>query len=365
MKENPPELASYLPQLDGLRVCAFFAVFIHHLPPPPDAIPLRFVHERGWMGVDLFFVISAFLFFHLFREEARIAGTIDISKFYLRRVLRLYPLMIAFPAGVMLATQTFSREAMAQIVGIATFVDNFAVWLRGYKVPIPFTAHLWTLSFEFQIYAVIPLAFLIYKYVGERAFFKLLACVWLACIGARLILLLMGAPYLIVWVTPFLRPESVLAGIVVLICVKQLRPAGVFFMAMLAVLILAAMPSLPAGRWAMLIYPTVALLGGACLCLSLKIAVVSKLLSRPTLVYLGTISFGLYVFHVLGIAIAMKIGSRLMVTFEPSASASDYAILLVSSLLITVLAAAISYHSFEIFFLRLKTRITIVHSRSG
>src|SRR4051794_10600592 len=95
-----PQMASsalYLPQLDGLRFFAFLAVFIHHLSAPE---PLRFLQARGWMGVDLFFVISAFLFFRLFNEEASVAGRIDVLRFYLRRMLRLYPLMVAFPAVI-------------------------------------------------------------------------------------------------------------------------------------------------------------------------------------------------------------------------------------------------------------------------
>jgi peptidoglycan/LPS O-acetylase OafA/YrhL len=51
----------YLPSLDGLRVLAFVLVFVLHMPTPPAILAI--VHQRGWIGVELFSVISSFLFF--------------------------------------------------------------------------------------------------------------------------------------------------------------------------------------------------------------------------------------------------------------------------------------------------------------
>lgn len=93
--ENPK--SNYWPQLDGLRTIAFLLVFYHHhgapaeVPEPWKSVVTK-VAEWGWLGVDLFFVLSAFLVTHLLCTERKMYGEISLAKFYARRALRIWPL---------------------------------------------------------------------------------------------------------------------------------------------------------------------------------------------------------------------------------------------------------------------------------
>jgi peptidoglycan/LPS O-acetylase OafA/YrhL len=77
------------PSLDGLRCVSIFLVLILHLPGFENILP------GGFLGVEIFFVISGFLITSLVVEEFERTGHIDLRNFYLRRVLRLAPALVA------------------------------------------------------------------------------------------------------------------------------------------------------------------------------------------------------------------------------------------------------------------------------
>src|SRR5579859_5130760 len=91
----------FFPNLDGLRFCSFFAVYLFHIylllfdkyRPAGISYPLtRFLFQNGEMGVNFFFVLSGFLITYLLIEEKRVTGKVHIGKFYIRRILRIWPL---------------------------------------------------------------------------------------------------------------------------------------------------------------------------------------------------------------------------------------------------------------------------------
>src|ERR1700677_4866620 len=85
----------YWPELDGLRALAFLLVFLSHCPPCASGPFLSVVNNYcawGWVGVDLFFVLSGFLITYLLIKEKFSFGSISIVNFYKRRALRIWPL---------------------------------------------------------------------------------------------------------------------------------------------------------------------------------------------------------------------------------------------------------------------------------
>jgi peptidoglycan/LPS O-acetylase OafA/YrhL len=81
--------------LDGVRASCIFAVLWHHSPHPPTAVPIL---GMGFLGVDMFFVVSGLLIVTVrLRERAR-AGSISLKNFYARRTLRIFPIyyMVVF-----------------------------------------------------------------------------------------------------------------------------------------------------------------------------------------------------------------------------------------------------------------------------
>jgi peptidoglycan/LPS O-acetylase OafA/YrhL len=357
---NPKQI--YLKPLDGLRFFAFLSVFVHHLTALKSSAFMTTLHNYGWVGVELFFVISSFLFFHLFHAEVEKAGKIDIAKFYLRRILRLYPLMVLFPIAMLVIFGSPDGLGWFRELGLALFVDNFVTWVRSYNISIPYAAHLWTLSFEFQIYLVIPFAFLLYQRVGKRAFLGLLAAVFAYGFAARLVFFEIGARHPTIWVTPFLQPETVLAGI----ALSVIRPQWDWqFSAAAAVVAGILFFRLPV-PWATSLasafsYPLAAIMCAGILDSAVRSKVLTRALSFRPLLALGKISFGLYVYHLLCVAYSEDMATGL--GFDPAEPAAFYCARFATALVLTVAAAWLSFNLLERPFLLLKEKVTVVRGR--
>ena len=154
-------MIKYRPEIDGLRAIAVLGVFFFHL----DWEPVR----GGWLGVDVFFVISGYLISSLLLQELWTKGRISITDFYLRRVRRIMPalltcLICTFPIGLLFSRTFFfdqyNQSSLAALVSGA----NIFFWIHsGYNavgseiVPL---LHTWTLGVEEQFYIFIPMVFL-------------------------------------------------------------------------------------------------------------------------------------------------------------------------------------------------------------
>jgi peptidoglycan/LPS O-acetylase OafA/YrhL len=126
--------------------------------------------RTGMLGVDLFFVLSGFLITTLLFEEHDLNGRIALGAFYIRRIRRLYPALLVLIVVVSLAVvffkdQTYSLTAKEAAVA-ATYVTNIAFAWQSLRLPILGEfAHLWSLSAEEQFYLLWPLTLIL---VGFR-----------------------------------------------------------------------------------------------------------------------------------------------------------------------------------------------------
>lgn len=118
----------YLPELDGLRLVAFMLVFIHHTDLFLYLPYLSVFHHFGWIGVDLFFALSAYLFGRLLSIEYQQQKTISFRNFYLRRVFRIFPLYFFVTLNALALTACLNRQAIDifRIIGLITFTDNIS-----------------------------------------------------------------------------------------------------------------------------------------------------------------------------------------------------------------------------------------------
>jgi peptidoglycan/LPS O-acetylase OafA/YrhL len=152
--------------LDGIRGIAVLLVLAYHTTTPAHApgtgSPLL---PGGWVGVDVFFVLSGYLITRLLVVELRAQGRIDVRAFFVRRVRRLLPALVVLLAAWLLVTQTgllTVRQlgstytdhglglAFVPVVGAFTLLYN---WLLAFELPTPMgMGHLWTLSVEEQFY---------------------------------------------------------------------------------------------------------------------------------------------------------------------------------------------------------------------
>ena len=152
--------ASHLPALDGLRAVAVGVVMLYHFTGS-EWVP-------GDLGVGLFFVISGFLITLLLLREADSTGSVSLSRFYLRRTLRIFPAYYVFVA-VSLAVD-FVRGVVWSKGLIAS---AFAYLMNYYNAfnnhPTTSVAHAWSLANEEQFYLLWPAAFLLLMRATPKA----------------------------------------------------------------------------------------------------------------------------------------------------------------------------------------------------
>ncbi|MDM0031622.1 acyltransferase family protein [Variovorax sp. J22P271] len=160
LREPSSPTLGYKPEIDGLRALAVLSVIGFHAFPT--------VFPGGFVGVDVFFVISGYIITRLLHAEWRSTGSIDLSAFYARRVRRIFPMLVVVVACTLVASdlllqgigqvEAVGRSAAASLL----FVGNlyFQANTGGYFDPVverlPLL-HLWSLGVEEQFYLLWPL----------------------------------------------------------------------------------------------------------------------------------------------------------------------------------------------------------------
>ena len=169
---DPPRQAisrvPYLPGLDGLRGLAVAAVMVYHANS--EWLP------GGFLGVEVFFVISGYLITLLLIGEHERTGRVSLRDFYLRRARRLLPALFALLIGITIYTTLFRRDALGQlrgdVVAALGYVSNwYQIWVgQGYTASGDFAPlrHLWSLAVEEQFYVIWPLVMIGLLRLGRR-----------------------------------------------------------------------------------------------------------------------------------------------------------------------------------------------------
>jgi peptidoglycan/LPS O-acetylase OafA/YrhL len=166
-----PAQHRYLPALDGLRALAVAAVIAYHLGLPWA--------RGGYLGVDLFFVLSGYLITGLLLGEQARTGAIGLRAFYIRRARRLLPaLLIVLAAVVVYAAaggggfdqSTLRGDVASALAYVANwrFVASGQGYFAQFTVPSPLR-HMWSLAIEEQFYLLWPLALLALLRVTRRS----------------------------------------------------------------------------------------------------------------------------------------------------------------------------------------------------
>jgi peptidoglycan/LPS O-acetylase OafA/YrhL/lysophospholipase L1-like esterase len=150
----------YQPALDGLRALSVIAVILYHA----DVSWL----PGGFLGVEVFFVVSGFLITSLMLEERAASGRVNLRSFWIRRARRLLPALFVMLLALAIAVATFATDSAPDfrrdVVPSLLYVSN---WWQIWFVETPYFAasdlpvlrHLWSLAVEEQWYLVWPLVF--------------------------------------------------------------------------------------------------------------------------------------------------------------------------------------------------------------
>lgn len=192
---TPP--LGYLPGLDGIRAIAVLAVMVFH-----SALPWL---PGGFLGVDVFFVLSGFLITTLLLQEVERTGRINFGAFYLRRARRLLPALFLVFIGAAALVVIFAPDAAARlredIVASTFYVTNWwnilsdQSYFQAMGRP-PMLQHLWSLGLEEQFYLIWPAVLLfVFRKAGREGVRKI-ALIGAAASTAWMLLLsfIMGMP---------------------------------------------------------------------------------------------------------------------------------------------------------------------------
>ena len=363
----------YMPQLDGLRFIAFLMVFFSHLPHHADSIFLRNLKFFGGLGVDFFFVIGAFLFTKLLYSEWQNTGHIKIAHFYLRRILRIVPLYYVYLSAILILygrNVVWNHNNILHGIGLVTFTDNLLfAWLSIDWLPC--VTHLWTISWEIQLYLVLPLLFYCLVHLSPRQ--RLIVCAISLGIAMVLRYPVLNMNYNNIFMFLVRRPDSVLIGMLLAFATESPKSFSRYEVwtawlvwvsaVLMSIFIIAQGPIAQFGDKRMLyLTPVFAVTFGGILIAAIRPnSLFGHLLSCLLLRYLGKISYGLYVYH-----IVCNIVSLFIINFlEWSDTAFNDAgqLVFALSLALTIIMGSFSYYLFERPFLKIKERYAIVQSR--
>jgi peptidoglycan/LPS O-acetylase OafA/YrhL len=349
----------YLPTLDGLRFAAFLLVFVHHLPRS-DAPLLQFLQYTGWVGVHVFLLLSAYLLSMILAREYHATGNISIKRFFIRRGLRIWPLYYAFGiAAAVVTAVTSGWQPSYTIRGglLAVFLDNVASGFWGYN-PIRFVPHLWTISLEEQFYLVLPWLIVPMLRGSKHTLAVAIGVAWIGFLVARALIVACGGRHPLIW-TSVVSADSLLLGTYLGaqgITIRGPTLQKVAFIAGLSLLFCVGfMPDIKQQGGHQVVVYTLVGAGAGLLCLAVIDAPwLRGILGSKVIRYLGKISYGLYVFHMLGIWTAQKLTFRF---------GAGWLLMAVIAFAVTAAASIASFELFEKHFLRLKRRYEFVHSR--
>ena len=406
MSSNPlstrsPNQRFYHPELDVLRFFAFFLIFIHHsIPHVPDfythmgdaptlALVLSALGATGAYGVSLFFLLSSYLVTELLIRERASSGHIDLKAFYIRRALRILPLYFTFLA-LAWAMQWFipgQHIGWRALLAFIFFGGNWWIVFVGFPSSVIFP--LWFVSLQEQFYLLWPSAM---RKLSERGILWAAFVMLVIATLTRWYLALQHTWESRLWCNTFVQLDAIAFGIILAVLLRGRAPRlspllrAALFIGGFACLVLAGnyfrikADPLTTSR-VLLGYPVAAIgavalflatlhnaraphspaLGESGMPATAQLTSLNNWRTRSVsaLIYLGQISYGLYVFHILGLMI-----SDHLVDHQDS-SLSRYLFRNAVAFAITVVFAAISYRWLETPFLNMKQRYTRVLSRPG
>lgn len=276
-----------MPALDGIRAVAVLMVFAHHVFP--------WYEVPGGLGVDVFFVISGWLITRILLKEYDKNGKIKLGKFYAKRALRLYPpllitvltfLVLWFTQG-----QPFT-EIVKSSVWSLTYLTNIAITAEWSQVL--HLAHTWSLAMEEQFYLIWPLVLILMLTLKiSRAWMVTLLGIGTAISFASWVLL-PDQPF-----NPVSRAGAMLVGCAVAILVekKPWQNTPLAYAAAIAVVALVAVQMFADINYTFTMWAVIALTPLVILHAAFGESFLTRLLSTRWLVYIGVISYEIYLWH--------------------------------------------------------------------
>lgn len=324
----------YNPALDGLRALSILAVVLFHC-----GVPLA---RGGFVGLDIFFVLSGYLITSLLLEEHRDGG-IQTRRFYARRALRLYPTLLLMLVVYLLAAPTlWPKENRWLSAGLAAFyLWDYA--LAFWRLPVT-VAHTWSLGVEEKFYLLWPSLLPVIMRARHPirwlvgAFFAVTAWRYVAALSWQ-------------WQQAYFsfdtRMSGILLGAIAAVVTVEFSMITLR-LACIAMAIAVTIPSLPAmdQTRAVTLSITLAELSAFVLvCHAARRGAEAKLLASAPLVYIGKLSYGIFIWHF-----------PVVVLLTPS---QPVWIKVVAALLFSIVMAMVCFHGVDMPIKRWRERTSV------
>lgn len=375
----------YFPNLNAIRFFAALLVIIHHIERTKYKFDLPNVYTNsfvggvfGQVGIILFFVLSGFLITYLLLEEYRYSGTISIKGFYMRRVLRIWPLYyLIIILGLYILphidfmympgyTEYVSDNLAAKSALYLTFFSNIAHVLYEH---VPYSSQTWSVGVEEQFYLMWPLLML-FAFSRKKIMVVLLSFISIYLVIKSFIVYRyaidmdnISAMNLWLYWDHFSIDCMAIGGIgAYLLFYKKERVLNILFNRYVQYTIYAVLAVVVLRGWTIPWFNKefyAVLFAVLILNLAANPKTVLNLEYKP-LNYLGKISYGLYMYHNIMIMIVLKL---VLITGLFNVSSLTGGVLFhVLCLVASILISAVSYEYFEKRILKAKTKYTVVHS---
>jgi peptidoglycan/LPS O-acetylase OafA/YrhL len=327
----------------------------------------------GFFGVDVFFVLSGYLITTILHEEWAASRDIRLPRFYGRRFLRLTPALWVFVLTALVLAYSVAGESHMRptwTIASLAYVTNLLIAF-GQEYPLGFVSHCWTLGMEEQFYLLWPLVLRtsLRRGVAPRTLAAVMVGVAVAAVLWRHHLAAgyeadPARVYLRVYFAPDTRADLLAIGCA-LALLERARPSALALSpvaqtaATVAGLVLLAVAARTPSIDDAVAAPAIFLVAGLASLLLVvglrtpKATPLTRLFELPPLVWLGRLSYSLYLWHALALTIAVN------------ALQHDPALSLVAKYSLPLLLAAASYHLIERPFLRLRKRLAGSRWASG
>jgi peptidoglycan/LPS O-acetylase OafA/YrhL len=329
--------------LDGIRCLSIVAVVWHHTVVGVDWLPAT---KRGYLGVDMFFVVSGFLIVALLLRERDRSGEISLRKFHVRRALRIFPsyygvlLVLAVTLGVFRRDGALAGPFFAELPYYLTYTSN---WVELHTL----LAISWSLAAEAQFYLVWPP---IEKYAARVTIPILLAVIAAnQLVNFRVLRVERDLPMLQATFTPIclgvglahlLHSPAGFRGASRALSARWASPLA------LAVLVaLCSIPNSDISGWHRLL-TQLAMSVFLCACVAREDHGLQGVLCLPAIARIGVISYGVYLYHQFGRGAAEVLLQRAGVDVPLA--------LFATCLALTIAVAELSFRYYETPFLRMK-----------
>lgn len=323
--------SKHLPEIDGLRALAVLAVVLYHASVPG--------FSAGYLGVDIFFVISGYLITGLLHNEGQHTGRIDFIAFYARRFRRLLPALSVVLLATLLGAWLILFPAelprlQKSVTAVLLMFSNihFMQYSGGYfdpSVDVMPLLHTWSLSVEEQFYLFWPLLLLTGFTLAKKLQWnadRLLTYTLLATILASFAYWLSNLnsnPSTAFYTMPARVWELALGGLINFLpgAARHQRKSTspVRLLSSMALLLILGSLSLPidSDKYAVYLYPA-AVLGTTALIYAIhrhsSSSLVQVLLKNKIAIYIGLVSYSFYLWHwpLLSLGRAYYLGERLL-----------------------------------------------------